>query len=66
VLEAIGMLELNKKVATRKPGLIVLIPDLPNLDLSHLAEELTVEGPIAASIVGVIQSMMPSPEEAQG
>ncbi len=45
---------------------IVITFDLPGLDLSHLPEELTLEGPIAASIVGVIQSMMPSPEEAQG
>jgi len=45
---------------------IVLTLDLPGLDLSHLPEELTIEGPIAASIAAQLQVVLSLPEEAKG
>ncbi len=44
---------------------ITLTLDLPGLDLSHLPEELTLKGPLAASIAAQLQIMMASPEEAK-
>ena len=47
-------------------GRVVLTLDLPDVDLSHLPEELTLEGPIAASIAAQLQVVLAFPEEAKG